>query len=128
LPGVLVVGGPRFELEPEAATRLCAAWADAGVLAAVDTPWPLVVLVDDVDEAAHRLRDLLWVTFTRSNPAHDVHGVGAQIVHKHWGCAGALVIDARRKPHHAPPLIEDDAAVRRVESLAVHGGPLHGLF
>jgi len=24
-----------------------------------------------------------------------------------WGCRGSLVIDARIKPHHAPPLIED---------------------
>jgi 4-hydroxy-3-polyprenylbenzoate decarboxylase len=34
---------------------------------------------------------------------------------KHWGCKGPLIIDARIKPHHAPPLIEDDDVARRVE-------------
>jgi 4-hydroxy-3-polyprenylbenzoate decarboxylase len=128
LPGVIVLAGPRHADLPDAAIRLCTAWAEAKVLDEVATPWPLVVLVDDPDEASHTLRDLLWVAFTRSNPSHDVHGVGASIVHKHWGCTGALVIDARKKAHHAPPLVEDPAAVRRIESLATSGGPLHGLW
>ncbi len=68
------------------------------------------------------------MTFTRSNPAADIHGVGAFIDQKHWGCTGSLVIDARIKPHHAPPLIEDAAVSRRVEALAVPGGPLYRLI
>jgi 4-hydroxy-3-polyprenylbenzoate decarboxylase len=48
-------------------------------------------------------------------------------VHKHWGCRGSLVIDARTKPHHAPPLVEDPAVSARVDRLFVAGGPLHGL-
>ena len=32
---------------------------------------------------------------------------------KHWGCHGPLVIDARLKPHMAPPL-EPDAAAKIV--------------
>jgi 4-hydroxy-3-polyprenylbenzoate decarboxylase len=47
---------------------------------------------------------------------------------KHWGCAGALVIDARIKSHHAPPLVEDPAVSRRVDALAAPGGPLHGIL
>jgi 4-hydroxy-3-polyprenylbenzoate decarboxylase len=39
-----------------------------------------------------------------------------------------LVIDARSKPHHAPPLIEDPEVSRRVDALAALGGPLHGIF
>jgi 4-hydroxy-3-polyprenylbenzoate decarboxylase len=66
--------------------------------------------------------------FTRSNPASDIYGLGASIHCKHWGCRGALVIDARTKPHHAPPLVEEPAVVRRVEALAAPGGPLHGLY
>jgi 4-hydroxy-3-polyprenylbenzoate decarboxylase len=38
------------------------------------------------------------------------------------------VIDARIKPHHAPPLEEDPAVVRRVEALGAPGGPLHGII
>jgi 4-hydroxy-3-polyprenylbenzoate decarboxylase len=45
-------------------------------------------------------------------------------VHKHWGCRGSLVIDARIKPHHAPPLVEDRAITARVDPLFATGGPL----
>ena len=44
--------------------------------------------------------------------------------HKHWGCRGALVIDARIKPHHAPPVVEDPEVTRRVDALAARGGRL----
>ena len=64
----------------------------------------------------------------RSNPAADVYGIGAFTREKHWGCTGALVIDARIKPHHAPPLVEDPAVARRVDALAAPGGPLHGIL
>ena len=82
----------------------------------------------DSDFAARHLNNWVWMTFTRSNPAADVHGVGAFTQQKHWGCSGPLVIDARIKPHHAPPLEEDSAVSKRVEALAAPGGPLHGLF
>lgn len=90
--------------------------------------WPLIVLCDDSEFAAASLNNFLWVTFTRSNPATDIDGIGAITEHKHWGCRGSLIIDARRKPHHAPPLIEDPAITKRVDQLAAPGGPLHGLF
>jgi len=57
-----------------------------------------------------------------------VHGVGATIEHKHWGCTGPLILDARIKPWHAPPLIEDAKVSKQVDALAAKGGPLHGLF
>jgi 4-hydroxy-3-polyprenylbenzoate decarboxylase len=38
------------------------------------------------------------------------------------------VIDARSKPHHAPPLVEDAAVSKRVDALAAPGGPLHGII
>ena len=47
---------------------------------------------------------------------------------KHWGCFGSLVIDARSKPHHAPPLVEDPRISKRVDALAARGGPLHGII
>jgi len=90
--------------------------------------FPLVLVVDDSDFTARTLNNWLWVTFTRSNPATDLHGVGEFIEDKHWGCRGSLVIDARIKPHHAPPLIEDPEITRRVDQLAASGGPLHGVI
>ena len=66
---------------------------------------PLVVICDDVDFISASASNWLWVTFTRSNPAADIYGGGSYTFQKHWGCKGPLIIDARIKPHHAPPLI-----------------------
>ena len=86
--------------------------------------FPLIVLVDDAKFSALTLNNFLWTTFTRSDPALDLYGVGANISHKHWGCLGSLVIDARVKPHHAPPLLEDPNISARVDAMASRGGPL----
>jgi 4-hydroxy-3-polyprenylbenzoate decarboxylase len=90
--------------------------------------FPLIVIVDDSDFVAQSLRNFIWVTFTRSDPAADIEGIDSSIEKKHWGCAGPLVIDARIKPHHAPPLLDDPAIERRVDALAAPGGPLHGVY
>jgi 4-hydroxy-3-polyprenylbenzoate decarboxylase len=87
-----------------------------------------VVVVDDSDFTARTLNNFVWVAFTRSDPAADIHGIGAATDNKHWGCSGALVIDARRKPHHAPPLEDDPQVEKRVDLLGAPGGPLHGII
>jgi 4-hydroxy-3-polyprenylbenzoate decarboxylase len=127
LPGVLVVQAPPFKdyqsVEKQMGTlalRLDSGCDLAGL--------PLVVLVDDAGFATESLRNFLWVTFTRSNPSHDIHGIRSFIEQKHWGCRGALIIDARLKPHHAPPLIEDPAVAKRVGALAAKGKSLHGIL
>jgi 4-hydroxy-3-polyprenylbenzoate decarboxylase len=89
-----------------------------------DSPFPLIVIVDDSDFTARTLNNFLWVTFTRANPAADIYGVEAFIEQKHWGCRGPLVIDARIKPHHAPPLVADPEVSKRVDAMAARGGPL----
>jgi len=124
LPGVLAVQAGPHAREPAAMARLCAALTPEAPI----NEFPLVVLVDDSELTARSLSNLLWITFTRSNPAVDIDGIGAETLHKHWGCRGSLVIDARVKAHHAPPLVEDPEVTRRVDALAAQGGPLHGLF
>ena len=89
--------------------------------------FPLIAIVDDSEFTARTLTNFLWVVFTRSDPAQDVHGVGAFVHCKHWGCRGSLVIDARLKPHMPPPLESDPAVKRRVDALFANGGPLHGI-
>ncbi len=86
------------------------------------------MLVDDAEFAARTLNNFVWVTFTRSNPAADIAGIGAFTWQKHWGCRGSLVIDARIKPHHAPPLVEDAEVARRVDALGAPGRALHGII
>jgi 4-hydroxy-3-polyprenylbenzoate decarboxylase len=140
LPGIAAIEGPRIEPRPtlEAAhdesiwaTAPTAPWsADIERLTrGIDSrhplhDWPLIVIVDDSHFAAASLENFLWLTFTRSNPAADVHGVEAAVHQKHWGCRGPLVIDARLKPHHAPPVEEDPAVSARVDDLCRRGGPL----
>ena len=89
---------------------------------------PMILVVDDSDFVAQTLNNFLWVTFTRSNPSHDVYGVHSFIEHKHWGCKGALIIDARIKQHHAPPLIVDEKTKRNVDKLFSKGGELYGVL
>lgn len=128
LPGVLALKGPPCTLAKGAADpeleRLC---DFLGSVAGLDS-FPLIVVCDDSRFTAANLNNFLWVTFTRSNPAADIYGVGASITGKHWGCNGPVVIDARVKPHHAPPLVEDLEVERRVDQLAAPGGPLHGIY
>lgn len=89
---------------------------------------PLWIVCDDVTFVKAQLNNFLWVTFTRSDPAADMDGAGAFVEDKHWGCRGPLVIDARIKPHHAPPLIEDPDVTRRVDALAEKGKSLYGII
>jgi 4-hydroxy-3-polyprenylbenzoate decarboxylase len=89
---------------------------------------PLIVLADDAGFTAKTMNNFLWTTFTRSNPSHDIYGVNSFSKFKHWGCEGSLIIDARLKPHHAPPLIEDPGITARVDALGKKGGPLHGII
>jgi 4-hydroxy-3-polyprenylbenzoate decarboxylase len=128
LPGVLAVQAPPFRVADDGQEPGAACFAAAFTPADPVNAFPLVVLADDSAFTAATLNNFLWVTFTRSNPAADVYGVGACMRQKHWGCEGALVIDARRKPHHAPPLEEDSAVERRVDALGARGGPLHGFI
>ncbi len=114
-PGILAVSAPKFEVEKtarEQAEQFCRA-LDGQDLQHI----PLILLVDDGRFTAASLNNFVWVAFTRANPSHDVYGIRAFTEHKHWGCRGPLVIDARKKPHHAPELEVDPDVQKRVEKL-----------
>ncbi|GDY08469.1 3-octaprenyl-4-hydroxybenzoate carboxy-lyase [Planctomycetia bacterium] len=131
MPGVLVIAAPAFDTrfgasdgEQERSIGQFLRHFDAN---SPINAFPLITLVDDSEFSARTINNWLWTTFTRSNPAADVTGLGAFVHQKHWGCRGSLIIDARSKPHHAPPLIEDPDITRRVDALFTKSGPLHGL-
>lgn len=89
---------------------------------------PLMVLCDDAGFAAQTINNFVWVTFTRSNPSHDIYGVGSFTEHKHWGCKGPLIIDARIKPHHAPVLERVPEVEKTVDKLGEKEGSLFGVI
>ncbi|HTQ37834.1 MAG TPA: UbiD family decarboxylase [Pirellulales bacterium] len=125
-PGVLAIEGPKYAPGGEVDKTITAFCAGIGLSESINQ-FPLIVAVDDSAFTAASLANFLWVTFTRSNPAVDIDGIGSFTENKHWGCTGALVIDARLKPHHAPPLEPDPEVVRRVDKLFAAGGLLHGI-
>ncbi|MCH2204834.1 MAG: UbiD family decarboxylase [Lentisphaerales bacterium] len=116
LPGILAINSPKFTSHEKAREEIDQLSSELSKQISVDD-YPLIILVDDSGFCQKHLNNFLWVAFTRSNPSHDIYGVEEFTKHKHWGCNGSLVIDARIKPHHAPPLIEDDSVSLKVEEL-----------
>ncbi len=122
LPGIIAVEGPSHA-GPGSTHELSEACARVAEQSPANA-FPLIVVCDDSEFAARSLENFLWVTFTRSNPAVDVHGFGSFNDHKHFGCRGSLVIDARTKPQHAAGLIEDAETLAKVDARATRGDAL----
>ncbi|WP_100372830.1 UbiD family decarboxylase [Bacillus sp. FJAT-45037] len=103
MPGVVALEASKFESYDQAESEM------NDLSTAIDkkgspADCPLIIVCDDSTFMSETFSNFLWATFTRSNPSHDMYGVNSSTVHKHWGCDN-LIIDARIKPHHAPPLI-----------------------
>ncbi len=125
LPGILAMKGNKFSTY-EAAERELKQLSEA--LSSQDlTGFQLIILCDDPEFVAKTLNNFLWVTFTRSNPSHDIYGINAFTKHKHWGCKGPVVIDARVKPHHAPVLEKDPVIEKQIEKFFSAGGSLSSI-
>jgi len=89
---------------------------------------PLLVWCDDANFTAQNIKNFLWVAFTRTNPSHDIYGIEEFYSHKHWGCNGPIILDARIKPHHAPPVVLDPAVVKKTDRFFAAGGCLEGII
>ncbi|HEU4593965.1 MAG TPA: UbiD family decarboxylase [Pyrinomonadaceae bacterium] len=94
--GCLVVQGATYAEDPEQAARLAreAAFAE----------WPLVVLHDDAG-VARSSSDFLWATWTRFEPAADIHAAGTTVRRHHLSYTPPVVIDARMKPGYPDELV-----------------------
>ncbi|MFY7793072.1 MAG: UbiD family decarboxylase [Chitinophagaceae bacterium] len=124
MPGVVAVTTRKFTTLSDAATEVDAWQEVLRDAIPVIQGTPLIVWCDDAQFTAAQLNNFLWVTFTRSNPATDMYGIGAYTRHKHWGCEGPVIIDARIKPHHAPALVPDASVEKRVDRFFAKGGCL----
>ena len=105
-PGCLVVGGPDYASEPTAPARLAGHPAFAG--------WPLLVLSDEPRRAAASAMNFLWTTFTRFEPAADLHAAATRVERNHLLRTPPILIDARRKPSYPQELFCDEATAAGV--------------
>jgi 4-hydroxy-3-polyprenylbenzoate decarboxylase len=126
MEGVLAIEAPAFT-DYQNEEKVIGEFAD--ILKEVDcSSIALIVLCDDAEFTSQTINNFVWTTFTKSNPSHDIYGVGSFNTFKHWGCTGPIIIDARKKPHHAPDLIKDPKVERKVDELGAIGKPLHGII
>jgi 3-polyprenyl-4-hydroxybenzoate decarboxylase len=105
-PGCLVVGASTFADDPGAAERYAghAAFAE----------WPLVVVTDEPARATASAINFLWTTFTRFEPAADIHAAAKRIVRNHVAFSPPIVLDARLKPGFPKELFADDVTAATV--------------
>jgi 4-hydroxy-3-polyprenylbenzoate decarboxylase len=125
MPGILAIEGPDFVSYEQAKIQLeevCSVIKERGELETC----PIIILCDDSSFLSSSLNNFFWVTFTRSNPSHDIYGVNSSYENKHWGCDN-MIIDVRTKPHHAPHLIPDEEVEKKIKRLFQNGGSLESI-
>src|SRR5947207_10789562 len=104
--GCLVVGVPSRASDPDAPARIATdpAFRD----------WPLIVLTEEPQRASASSMNFLLTTFTRFEPAADIHAAERRIVRNHIAYSGPVVIDARLKPTFPKELTCDPATAELV--------------
>jgi 4-hydroxy-3-polyprenylbenzoate decarboxylase len=122
--GVLIFQGSKFETYEKAKQEF--EDFNSEVNENLFSQFPLIVIADDSAFTAENLKNWLWVTFTRSNPSHDIYGINSKMEFKHFAC-DAMIIDARIKPHHAPVLEKNPEVEKRIDKLFEKGGSLYHL-
>ncbi|WP_088105458.1 UbiD family decarboxylase [Halalkalibacter urbisdiaboli] len=122
MPGVVAIQGPAFSTYEKAQEELTALSHAIQMKGAMPS-CPMVILCDDSEFISQSVSNFLWATFTRSNPSHDIYGVNSKYDNKHWACDN-VIIDARIKPHHAPPLIADPVVENNIKRFFAKGASL----
>ncbi|WP_216830154.1 UbiD family decarboxylase [Alkalihalobacterium elongatum] len=122
MPGVVAIEGPEFSTYEKAEEELQAFSNDIEKKGSMPS-CPMIILCDDSEFISESINNFLWVTFTRSNPSHDIYGVNGSYEFKHWGCDN-MIIDVRTKPHHAPPLSPDPTVEKNIERFFKEGASL----
>lgn len=126
MPGIVAIDGPEFsnyQQAPVQLEELCSNIKARGMLVSC----PMIILCDDSEFISASLQNFFWVTFTRSNPSHDIYGVNSNYENKHWVCDN-MIIDVRKKPHHAPPLIPDTAVEKKIDRLFANEVSLNSIY
>lgn len=126
LPGIMVIQANEYVSEAQTVHEISI--LNEALKTQDLSTFPLLILADDAFFTAKNWQNFVWVTFTRSNPSNDIHGINSFIDNKHWGCKGPMIIDARIKPHHAPPLELDNEIEKKISRIWDKGGALYGFI
>ncbi|MFD1630836.1 UbiD family decarboxylase [Pseudopedobacter beijingensis] len=126
LPGIMVIQANEYVSEAQTVHEISI--LNEALKTQDLSTFPLLILADDAFFTAKNWQNFVWVTFTRSNPSNDIHGINSFIDNKHWGCKGPMIIDARIKPHHAPPLELDNEIEKKISRIWDKGGSLYGFI
>jgi len=98
--GCLVVEGTPYEAEKDLGERI----ARSGRF----DDWQIIVIHDSV-EFVRSTDKFLWATWTRFNPATDIHAKEITVKNNHIGYTAPIVIDARMKPWYPSEVeVRDD--------------------
>ncbi len=123
MPGVIMLQGPAYDASCRYVLFNQIAEALGRWPFRENYPW--ITLVDSATDAfpsgaaQNTLRDFLWLTFTRSDPAKDVFGYNERTCEKHWKCDAPIMIDARIKPHHQKALTLSDDIRNRARQILI---------
>jgi UbiD family decarboxylase len=98
-PGTLVIEGPSYEQDKNFAANIA---RDSAL-----KNWPLVVLCDSAKKCARSSMNFLWTTFTRFEPAADMHAANTDVLRNHLAYTPPIIIDARMKPWYPKELFCD---------------------
>lgn len=128
MPGVIALKAGSFQNYPQANAEMETLNRQLGSQLAELEGIVQVIICDDANFVAANVNNYVWVTYTRSNPSHDIYGVAAFTENKHWGCNGPMVIDARAKPHHAPVLEKDPEVEKKIDRLFEKGSSLYSVL
>ncbi|MEN6624608.1 MAG: UbiD family decarboxylase [Candidatus Sumerlaeia bacterium] len=115
-PGCLVLGGPAYKSDDETDGHGGDSFPSLLAKNKRLLDWPLVVLCDKPGEAVSSTIRFLWTTFTRFEPAADVHSASVEIRRNHVVHRGPIVIDARMKPWYPGEVEVAPEIARKVEA------------
>ncbi len=104
--GCLVVEGTPYDTEPDLAERV----AQSGKFDELQ----LIVLHDSVN-FARSTEKFLWATWTRFDPAKDIHAKHVTLKNNHIGYEAPVVIDARMKPWYPQEVEPSEDTVQLVD-------------
>lgn len=104
--GCLVVGGVAKSEDPGLPERVASHPAFS--------QWPLIVVTEEPERAVASSINFLWTTFTRFEPAADIHAAGVQVVRNHLSYRLPIVIDARVTPSFPAELFCSEEVSERV--------------